>query len=72
MNSIIQLLDLEDADVIISDIRIQGSQKILTLETAPTVHFCPACGFKMHQTHVPEHSSFLRCALKHSIFLLFQ
>ena len=54
MNSIIQLLDLEDADVIISDICIQGSKKILTLETAPTVHFCPSCGFKMHSRGIKK------------------
>ena len=48
MNSITELLDLEDADIFISDISISGTQKILTLETRPETHFCPICGFKMH------------------------
>lgn len=48
MNSITDLLDLEDADIFISDISISGTQKILTLETRPETHFCPICGFKMH------------------------
>lgn len=48
MNSITELLDLEDADIFISDISISGTQKILTIETRPETHFCPICGFKMH------------------------
>ena len=48
MNSITELLDLEDADIFISDISISGTQKILTIETRPESHFCPICGFKMH------------------------
>lgn len=48
MNNITDLLDLEDTDVIISDIRIQGQTKTITLETPPTVHFCPSCGYRMH------------------------
>lgn len=48
MNSITELLNLEDADIFISDITISGTRKILTLETHPTIHFCPICGFKMH------------------------
>ena len=48
MNSITDLLDLEDADIFISDISISGTQKILTIETKPETHFCPVCGFKMH------------------------
>jgi hypothetical protein len=42
MNSITQLLDLEDSDIIISDIQIQGQTKPLTLETLPSAHFCPS------------------------------
>ena len=34
MNSITELLDLEDSDIRISDISINGTQKILTLETS--------------------------------------
>lgn len=48
MNSITELLDLEDADIFISDISISGTQKFLTIETRPETHFCPICGFKMH------------------------
>ena len=35
MNSITDLLDLEDSDIIISDISIQGTNKNITLETRP-------------------------------------
>ena len=48
MNSITELLNLEDSDIFISDITISGTKKILTLETHPIIHFCPICGFKMH------------------------
>ena len=48
MNSITELLNLEDADIFISDISINGTKKILTLETKPVRHFCPLCGFKMY------------------------
>ena len=39
MNSITELLDLEDTDIFISDILIQGTTKTLTLETNPVPHF---------------------------------
>ena len=52
MNSITDLLDLEDADIIISDIQIQGQTKTLILETPPTAHFCPICGYRMHSRGV--------------------
>lgn len=52
MNHITDLLDLEDADIIISGIQIQGQTKTLTLETPPTAHFCPSCGFRMHSRGV--------------------
>ena len=48
MNSITELLDLEDADISISDITISGTTKIISLETHPKTHFCPLCGFRMH------------------------
>lgn len=48
MNSITELLDLEDADILITDTVIDGSRKILTVETRPSSHFCPGCGFRMH------------------------
>ena len=52
MNSITDLLNLEDSDISISDISIQGSTKILTLETKPCAHYCPSCGFRMHSKGV--------------------
>ncbi len=48
MNRITELLDLEDADFFISDISIEGIRKTLTVETHPSVHYCPLCGFRMH------------------------
>ncbi len=48
MNSITELLDLEDADIFISGITISGSTKFISLETHPRSHFCPLCGFRMH------------------------
>ena len=48
MNSITELLDLEDADISITDIRIEGRKKFLSLETKLEAHFCPCCGFKMY------------------------
>lgn len=54
MNSITDLLNLEDLDIIISDIQIQDTTKTLTLETQPCTHFCPSCGFKMHSRGVKK------------------
>ena len=54
MNSITDLLDLEDNDVIISNINVQGQTKVLTLETPPTAHFCPVCGFRMYSRGVKK------------------
>lgn len=48
MNRITDLLDLEDLNVVISDIQIQGQTKTITLETPPTARFCPSCGYRMH------------------------
>ena len=48
MNNIIKLLDLEDTDIIVSNIKVEGTQKFITLETAVTPHYCPSCGFRMH------------------------
>lgn len=48
MNSITELLDLEDADISITNVSIVGTKKILTLETKVVVHYCPICGFRMH------------------------
>ena len=54
MNTITELLYLEDSDILISDISIQGTTKILTLETPPSPHYCPICGFKMHSRGVKQ------------------
>ena len=48
MNSITDLLDLEDNDVTITDITVEGSTKLITLETSAKQSFCPLCGFRMH------------------------
>lgn len=52
MNSITKLLNLEDTDIFISDINIQGTTKTLTLETKLYAHFCPACGYRMYSRGV--------------------
>ena len=54
MNSITELLNLEDLEIIISYIQIQGTTKTLTLETQPCTHFCPSCGFKIHSRGVKK------------------
>ena len=48
MNSITELLDLEDSDIFISDIRIDGTRKLITLESHLESHYCPSCSFRMH------------------------
>lgn len=48
MNSITDLLDLEDSEIIVDDIQIQDQTKTIVLSTVPIAHFCPSCGFKMH------------------------
>lgn len=48
MNLITDLLDLEDSDIFISDTAIDGNCKLITLETHPSPHYCPSCGFKLH------------------------
>ena len=52
MNSITELLNLEDSDIFISDISIQSTTKTLTLETKLYSHYCPSCGFRMHSKGV--------------------
>ena len=54
MNRITELLDLEDSDIFISDISIQGTAKFLTLETKLYAHHCPSCGFKMHSRGIKK------------------
>ena len=48
MNDIINLLDLEDSNLNITDVTITSNKKYVTLETDPTIHFCPVCNFRMH------------------------
>lgn len=54
MNSITDLLDLEDTDITISDIQIQGQTKTIFLESKPVAHFCPSCGYKMHSRGIKQ------------------
>lgn len=54
MNIITDLLDLEDSDIFISETRIEGNKKYLTLETHPSVHFCPCCNYKMHSRGIKQ------------------
>ena len=48
MISYIDLLDLEDSSLNITDVTISGNKKIVTLETIPTIHHCPVCNYRMH------------------------
>ena len=48
MNTITELLNLEDSNILISDVKIEGSRKIFTVETHASLHFCPLCDFRMH------------------------
>ena len=47
MNSITDLLDLEDGDLYITETQIQGQTKTITIETKPVAHYCPNCGAKV-------------------------
>ena len=62
MDSITKLLDLEDADLIYSDLRVEGKTKTIVLESRPTPHFCPSCGFRMHSRGVKKRT------INHPIF----
>ncbi len=46
MNSITDLLDLEDTDIFISDISIQDQTKTITLETRPVGSLLPILRFQ--------------------------
>lgn len=54
MYSITNLLDLEDADVKITDVQIQGHIKTVFLESAVTAHFCPVCNCRMHSRGIKK------------------
>ena len=62
MNSIADLLGLEDPNISISDIQIEGQTKTLTVETRPSCTFCPECGYRMHSRGVKVRS------ISHPIF----
>lgn len=52
MNSITDLLDLEDGDLCITETQIQGQTKTITIETKPVAHYCPSCGYRMYSRGV--------------------
>lgn len=52
MKRITNLLDLEDANVIIAEIQTQDQTKTITLKTPPVAHFCPSCGFRIHSREI--------------------
>lgn len=54
MNSITDLLNLEDSNIIVTDIMIENSRKTLVLETRSEAHFCPSCGFRMHSRGIKK------------------
>ena len=54
MNSITELLNLEDSDIFISDTNIQGNIKTLTLETKLYAHHCPSCGYRMYSRGIKK------------------
>ena len=54
MNTITELLNLEDSDIYVSNIQIIDTKKIITVETPVSIHFSPQCGFKMHSRGIRE------------------
>lgn len=52
MNNITELLDLEDSDITISDIIIEGQTKTIIRETPPSARYCPTCSFRMHSRDI--------------------
>lgn len=54
MNSITDLLDLEDADICITETQIQGQTKTITIETKAVAHYCPNCGYRMYSRGVKK------------------
>lgn len=47
MDDIIKLLDLEDENVYVSDIKLTSDTKYITIESIIIDHYCPLCGYKM-------------------------
>ena len=62
MNNITELLDLEDSDITISDIIIEGQTKTIILESPPTARHCPTCSFRMHSRGIKNRT------INHPIF----
>lgn len=54
MNSITDLLELEDEDVIVTIGSDSGPDKIIIVETQPKAHYCPVCTFRMCSRGVKE------------------
>ena len=54
MNSITDLLDLEDGDLCITETQIQGQTKTITIENKPVAHYCPNCGYRMYSRGVKK------------------
>lgn len=54
MNSITDFLDLEDSNIIVSDISISEMTKTIILETNPSPHFCPVCQSRMHSKGIKQ------------------
>lgn len=52
MNDITKLLDLEDQSIQATNVEIAGKNKVITIETTPTPHFCPLCGSRMYSKGV--------------------
>jgi hypothetical protein len=71
MDIITELLNLEDADITVSDIRIEGTKKILTLDTALYAHYCPCCGFRMYSRGVRKRKMIDRL-VHHGHLILFE
>ena len=63
MNSITDILDLEDSDIHVSNIQVEGTQKLITLEYKLTSHFLSFLRFPdalqrdQNQVHSPSDTS---------------
>ena len=61
MNDIIEILGLEDENIFVSNVTIDGTNKVITLETKVQNHICPICGFKMYSKGVKSRT------IRHSV-----
>lgn len=48
MNTITDLLNLEDSQIVVEEVLLEGGVKTLVLGTPASIHFCPLCSFRMH------------------------